>query len=695
MDNNYIYVNIYKPICSKCKCEINELNLSLAYWCKCDNEKEKIWNKSFIPSKNKHLSEIYKRIEYIKHPLQRLNEIIEKKISIFTKRIKAFLKGIIMCNMKSNLNLFNFSKKQYIEENEQGIPFFNEEYSEKLVDLVNNLNSSKLEPNILEELKTFILDIHYFVLILKKNPLISQKIIFQNVYTKYSDNLILYDYNIEFQDLLKQYFFKEDCNYHSYNEELIQIFPIIEKNIILLIYTNLIKMYNFIFNNFVLTVKAKIGGTKICKINPENLVILGDSKLYFSKMEYDSMNNPIKLYYFDCIKLPCAIIDFDIVNENNIICIDIMDKIHLLNIFYHKNNIIYNISRTETINYNYYNNYILADKINKQIVLSSEKITEHQYISVIKFYDIDLTQKKKEFKFKDNTSYICSFNLIKGRKLKYLNSNLYILFFYQKIYLISSKYLEIVSKYVINIRKSMQEINFLYYNYIILEKSKNIIVHDKYSKFIFKLFNNEIIFDEKSNWLDDVYSKEFFNIIEINEQGDFIIIIFTSDKKLKLCYINNKKVENIFIEKRREELYGKKESNDTNDIYDESESYIYSNYNDFDERCSNDDFHYGIGCPTCSYGWPICSENDSTINTQIRKYKEVKNDYYEKKMKKKLRLKKDRNKIRKKIKKHYITSERKYKNDLEKDCHNKKFKKYVKKYIIKAAKKYKNDEEKY
>ena len=66
MDSNYTYVNIFKPRCSKCKNEINEFNLSLAYWCNCDNEKEKIWNNSFIPSKNKHLSDIYKNIEFTK-----------------------------------------------------------------------------------------------------------------------------------------------------------------------------------------------------------------------------------------------------------------------------------------------------------------------------------------------------------------------------------------------------------------------------------------------------------------------------------------------------------------------------------------------------------------------------------------------------------------------------------------------------
>ncbi len=53
-------------------------------------------------------------------------------------------------------------------------------------------------------------------------------------------------------------------------------------------------------------------------------------------------------------------------------------------------------------------------------------------------------------------------------------------------------------------------------------------------------------------------------------------------------------------------------------------------------------------------------------------------------------MKKERNKLRKKIKKHYATSGRKYKNDLEKEC-NTKIKKYLKKYVIKNEKKYKNE----
>ena len=559
MDNDYIYVNIFKPFCSKCKCEINEFNLSLAYWCKCDNEKEKIYNKSFIPSKNKHLSEIYKKIEYKKYPLHKLKVKTENKISIFIKKIKAFLKSLIIYKIKPKSNLFNFSNKPYIKETDQKISFFDEEYSEKLVDLVNNINSSNFKPNTLKALKTFILDIHFFILILKKNPLIYKKIIFQDIYTKYPDDLI-YDYNIEFQDLLKKYFDKDYNNYYSCNDELVQIFPIIEKNIILLIYNNYIKMYNFIFNNFVLTVKAKIGGTKICKINPENLVILDDSRLYFSKIEYDSENNPIKIYYFDSIKLPCAIIDFDIVNENNIVFIDMFNTIFLLNITYNKNNIIYNISeKGEIFYYNYYNyeydTYILVDKINKQIVLSSEILIEdwhwwntyNNYNLFIKFYDINLSPKNKEFKFKENRFYICPNDLIRGTKLKYLNSNLYILFFYKKIYLISSKYLEIISEIIINISS-----NYLCYNSIILEKSKNIILCSKYEQHLFKLFHNEIILDEKSTWNTCLNGTDYnkFNIIEVNEKGDFIIIKYGKIyKKLELTILIMKKLKIFSLKK--------------------------------------------------------------------------------------------------------------------------------------------------
>ena len=64
-------------------------------------------------------------------------------------------------------------------------------------------------------------------------------------------------------------------------------------------------------------------------------------------------------------------------------------------------------------------------------------------------------------------------------------------------------------------------------------------------------------------------------------------------------------------------------------------------------------------------------------------------------MKKKLKMKKDRNKLKKRIKKHYSISGRKLKNVYENESNNhKKMKKYVKKYVIKMNKKYKNEYEK-
>ena len=643
MDSNYTYVNIFKPRCSKCKNEINEFNLSLAYWCNCDNEKEKIWNNSFIPSKNKHLSDIYKNIEFTKPVRHKIKKKIEENISIFISKIKYLIKKIITNKFTSKLNLFNFSKKSYIDDdiyikgNEQKIPFFNEEYSEKIVDLVKNLNSSKLEQNTLNDLKTFILDIHFFILILKKNPLVSQKIIFQNVYTKYDQNYhddSIYDYNIQFQDILKYYFSKDNNKYCS-TAKLVQIFPIIEKNIILFIYTDYIKIYNFILNNFVFDAKAKNKKSKICKIDPENLVSLGYSTLYFSKIEYDSMNNPIKYYYFDCIKSASVIIDFDIINKNNIVYIDELNNIHLLNIFFTENNIIYNISRTETINYNYYDNFILADKINKQIVLCSEKIkyddysynyyySKRDHVCFLKLYDINLIPKNKMFKFEERESfYTYSRDITEACKLKYLNSDLYILFFFQKIYLISSKYLEIVSVYDLSSYSddSLEKINFIYYKFIILEKSKNIILYKEFKEFIFKLFNNEIINDEKKIWFPLIYNIKFFDIIEINEKGDFLIIFFTEDNRLKLYYINKKQEESIFIKKKKDELKGKNQAGQTIETDDDEWNLDNFDFDYFDEVFSKDENFYGIPCPTCSFGWPICSDNDSTLNSEIRKKK--------------------------------------------------------------------------
>ena len=643
MNDNYIFTNVFIPKCSKCKCEINKFNISLTHWCDCDGT-ENIGNK-IIARKNIHINEIYKQLNFEKQKLKvHLNhhEKIKKNISHFISKTKKLVKGIIHCYFKSKLNLFNLfnlSDKNYLDCDNEGILFFYDEGNEKLFNTINNLNTSKLSPKDLNDLKNFLLDVHCFILILKNNPYISSQISFQNI-SFYDQNIkddVRMDYNYQFQQNLKSFFYKTEnnCNYF-FCKKLVQVFPIIEKNLFLLIYIDHIEMYNFEEKKIVLIIKSGIKDSKIRKINSENLIILKNNILYFVKIKYNLENNPIDFYYFDSIELENNIEDFDIINEKNIVCVDDRYDAHLFNVSYCNDKISYNISKSENIfvyhdkkryMYYYINNKIIVDKINNQIVFFQQEISGKEDIFFdyfwddyifIKIYDVNLSPKNKVFQLSVNF-----FNYHEEGshdECKILNSNLYIIFFRNKIYLISAKYLEIVSIYTLS--KPLQ-----YCKKIILEKSKHIILYNKRYEVIYKLFQNEII--EEKIWTPHVYKRTFFDIIEINEKGDFIIV--------KLIRKNMKNFRKI-----SEESY--KMNNN-----------IFFSYSSYKGR-----------------------------------------DNYLKKMKKKLKLKKDRNKLRKKLKKHYISYGRKIKNDYKKESKgNKRLKKYIEKYAIKGEKIYKKkfDEE--
>ena len=277
--------------------------------------------------------------------------------------------------------------------------------------------------------------------------------------------------------------------------------------------------------------------------------------------------------------------------------------------------------------YYYINNKIIVDKINNQIVFFQQELFREDEVSYyyywndnifIKIYDLNLSPKNKVFKL--SGQFIKYYDECSHDECKILNSNLYIIFFRNKIYLISAKYLEIVSIYTLS--KPLRNCNK-----IILEKSERIILYNRRYEVIYKLFQNEII--EEKIWTPHVYKRAFFDIIEINEKGDFIIV--------KLILKNMKNFRKI-----SEESYKM-----NNNIF-----FSYS-------------FYEGV-------------------------------DNYSKKRKKKLKLKKDRNKLRKKIKKHYISYGRKIKNDYKKESKvNKRLKKYIEKYVIKPEKIYKKkfDEE--
>ena len=74
----------------------------------------------------------------------------------------------------------------------------------------------------------------------------------------------------------------------------------------------------------------------------------------------------------------------------------------------------------------------------------------------------------------------------------------------------------------------------------------------KYEQHLFKLFHNEIILDEKSTWNTCLNGTDYnkFNIIEVNEKGDFIIIKYGKIyKKLELTILIMKKLKIFSLKK--------------------------------------------------------------------------------------------------------------------------------------------------
>ena len=104
--------------------------------------------------------------------------------------------------------------------------------------------------------------------------------------------------------------------------------------------------------------------------------------------------------------------------------------------------------------------------------------------------------------------------------------------------LFSSKYLEIVSKHHISDYFDLYNIKFF-------EKSNKIISFKEGHKIVYKIIGDEIILDEDKEWMSYFHNhnESAFNIVEINEKGDYIIIFF--DWMIQLYYINNEKVKVI------------------------------------------------------------------------------------------------------------------------------------------------------
>jgi hypothetical protein len=107
-----------------------------------------------------HISELINTLVFKVNSSNKENK--NKKYILMSKQI---LEKIETLFFPSQLNLFNFSCKNDIEEE----PYFMEECLEEFTKRVQGLKNDDLPNNTLEFIKALILDINIFVIILKKN----------------------------------------------------------------------------------------------------------------------------------------------------------------------------------------------------------------------------------------------------------------------------------------------------------------------------------------------------------------------------------------------------------------------------------------------------------------------------------------------------------------------------------------------
>ena len=641
-----VYYIGYK-LCNNCpnchtSLKIKKINLSIPLYCCCKGKEEIV-----------HISEIYNQIK-IKERYTftgRREYNYNYNFTSFIISILTIVRKITYTYFSSYSNLFIFGKNEYSgkEYDENASEFFEEKDIEKMDKNIKNLQNYEINEKIVQNLKILLLDIFYFVLLLKKCPYFLDKLIFQDIYTDCGefdeDSFNLY---IKFQEELKIHFLT-DYYYDNEKNKIYKVIPILEKNMFLLVFIDEIKFYDIQSKTNVFTVKAKISQAIIYKINCEDFMVFEyldhldlekepKNRLHFMKIKYNSENKPIELYETELLEngiksnIKYSIKNVGVIDDKNIICVDFKNNFFLLKrnenkkFFIYKEKIEINILFDQTQMRNSLTEstldpsvFFLSDKINEQVIIYSK--------NEVLFYDFNINLKSK-LKFKNIET------------LQILNKDVYLLKDRKSIILISSKYLEIICQYEI-----YYEINVYCRKLLMLRHSGNFLILTNRSDYpvYFRIINNEIKFFGQKCYDEN----KFVDAEEINENGDYIVFtnqIFVSNKKkyyFPILYFNKK--DKCFIDDlpnyNDEDKYclSRKMSFGSDNYYidDSTDEYLYYNI------CGN------IDCPICYP--PLYTE---IVNDII--HKELKIDNYDlrvwSKMKKKNKIK--RHKILKKKEKY-------------------------------------------
>ena len=488
----------------------------------------------YNPLKQYHISDLYNKLELkeqIINNKENSNDIInnENNYNKIIKQAKILINYIFRTFFNSDLDLIphNFSKKHIFYEP----PFFIDEYLPGLQTRIQNLKHPYLSNDILNIIKIFILDVNASILIIKKYP---------NYKINLKLNIKLFKY---FKKLAK---FKKEIN-NSFNDgyqnqiisnHIYQIHYIKEKNLLLFILNKEIRIYykyDFLGKNCLCSTSVDVHDAKILKINYEFFIVFYSSSISFLQIEYDMFGIPNKITFpeylinNDIKKLNSDImVDVDIIDENNILFIGKDNKVYFIKKKI-KEFFIDKIIDIHQYN-NYYYNFILTDKINNNAIIHFN-YTKY-FLSYIYFYELnyDFSRKKIIKLTKEKIE----------KPLIILNQNNYIYCGKKRIYLISSKYYEIVSIFKIKYYEINNIFREPYSNYgfskiFSFNNSNKFFIYQEKNEFKYILFyelvnNNEIKFikKEKIN-----YNEELIDIKKINYREDYILV---TNKNIKFKY---------------------------------------------------------------------------------------------------------------------------------------------------------------
>ena len=556
-------------LCRKCKKELYHLDLIIPFDCEC---KKATNHKS---SKMYHISELYNNLEFNLNSSNSENK--NKKYILMSKQI---LEKIETLFFPSQLNLFNFSCKCEIEEE----PYFMEECLEEFTKRVQGLKNDDLPNNTLEFIKALILDINIFVIILKKN--LAFKINEINLLNVLYQSKINIKY--EFIRIVKEYLRNKKIIENSFddglkyelNSRLVKFCLILpEKNLILLLLQNSrkkndfeLRIYDinnikgdnyFCARNLIIVDSEKKYANKnkikLYRINPE--IILIDYIYYtswikhhffsFIEIVYDENDKPmnIKLLneekYEEIKRGNDFFYDLDLLDDNVIIFTSRNDMAFIFkkdeeNYFYLDKKIyieppdkfdeIINSGNFFRINCN----NVFADRDNKQIMVYRDcDMIPNIYSSIynnyvfIYFYDYDFNLKKI-INFEEDSNV----SMTESYFLTILNKECYLVSYYKKVFLISIKYLEIVTTYNLDFYEQTVFIPYNSNRIISFSDERNVTMC------IYKFHRNEIKFVEKKQNIN----KNLVFGTNLNDKGDHLLITSTN---LKFNFGGVKKISRI------------------------------------------------------------------------------------------------------------------------------------------------------